>query len=259
MSKEVLVVYAKKLGLPCNGPLLDVAWNNLQNLTSSQQLMSLKISQAAQSVISVILAAEKFGHQFNQSEARKFSGLSNKIFLANLKTVRSEFGVDKILSLEEVAVTLGCPSARAKAAKCLENYSSFMKRTVGLKREKEIPIHSNLYICSAVAVACKELKLKFDRKKLVQLSGETKAKLDDTIASLSESQTAVEDDKPNPRSKKRNILESIEESANNQPEQEEESQETRKKFLRLNEDDQEFDMVEYLTWKQKMLKLAGLV
>lgn len=100
------------------------------------------------------------------------SGLSGSKFRGQLLAIGQMLGVNQRVTIHDLAVTLSALAAENLAKEALELYT---KQTYGI--DANMP----LYQSAALLAACVQLKLKPDKKKLLESSGAQKKVFDKTV------------------------------------------------------------------------------
>ena len=107
----------------------------------------------------------------------KLSGLNNVKYRIQLQTLGQLLGVDLHVTISDLAIMHSAHSAEALANEALQLYTS---NTFGI--DAQLP----LYQAAALLAACKCLKLKPDKKKLLDCSGAQKKVFDKTVDAIFE-------------------------------------------------------------------------
>ncbi|XP_037672403.1 origin recognition complex subunit 6 isoform X2 [Choloepus didactylus] len=104
----------------------------------------------------------------------KLSGLNKKVYQSCLKSFECLLGLNSNIGIRDLAVQFGCTEAVNMASKILESYESSLPKT----QKVELDLSRPLFTTAALLSACRILKLKVDKNKMVITSGVKKAIFD---------------------------------------------------------------------------------
>ncbi len=259
-----LVDYCRRLGLQKEPALLKLAQERLRLLGRCGTVTACRVSSTCQTVLALHLASTsgKQEQQVNVKDAAKLSGMKRDKYQNLMENVRKELGLTKIVTVEEVAVKLGCAQKRKEAADVLGKFSTISKSKMSASARRNANFNKSKYVCAAVAVVCQgKNKVKLDKAKLAELSGVTKRELDALVKSMAE--TIKDEQKETSEEEDRDVAAEIAKTPNKKRPAEVTANGggSSSKSYRLNVDvdeDFEFDMEEYEQWKAKILKQAGI-
>ncbi|XP_075694540.1 origin recognition complex subunit 6 isoform X2 [Rhinoderma darwinii] len=194
------------------------------------------------------LAAASLNQPIDKDYLVRLSGLNKKVYLSCLKSFECLLGVDSKLSIRDVAVQHGCTEAINTASKILNRYESSLPQA----QQEDLDLSKPLFITAALCAACRCLKLKVEKNKLLAASGVKKdiferllILLEKIGAQICQENTAITQQ---PRKKQRTLLECIE-----QDRASDEDEEIPRKQARTEDGNKERD---YEEWKKNILENA---
>ncbi|XP_013975113.1 origin recognition complex subunit 6 isoform X4 [Canis lupus familiaris] len=104
----------------------------------------------------------------------KLSGLNKKMYQSCLKSFECLLGLKSSIGIRDLAVQFSCTEAVNMASKILQSYKSSLPQT----QQLDLDLSRPLFTTAALLSACKILKLKVDKNKMVATSGVKKAVFD---------------------------------------------------------------------------------
>ncbi|XP_011372047.1 origin recognition complex subunit 6 [Pteropus vampyrus] len=104
----------------------------------------------------------------------KLSGLNKRTYLSCLKSFECLLGLSSNIGIRDLAVQFSCTEAVSTAATLLQSYESSLPQT----QQEGLDLSRPLFTSAALLSACKILKLKVDKNKMVATSGVKKAIFD---------------------------------------------------------------------------------
>ena len=258
-----LVKFAHQLGVGDRQDIVSAAKDYQRRIQSFPAAVksSLSLSASAEAVISVDIACQQLGHSsgLDTKTSAKLAGLKHKLYGNCVKNVIAKLGLEKTTAtVEEVAVKAGCSQVRSQALKMLELYKVSFKKSLNEARRKDVDLETALFRCAAVGAAAKEAKTKPDKTVLTEMSGESRSKLDETVAKILEAfetdkkqKAASAGNKTPLANRAKSLLEKIRDD-------EAEISVSPSKIAKDTQDDggYKFDPVEYNRWKESILRRA---
>ncbi|XP_073416918.1 origin recognition complex subunit 6 isoform X2 [Dendrobates tinctorius] len=204
-------------------------------------------------VMCLQLAAAALNHPIDKDYLIRLSGLNRKVYLSCLRSFECLLEVDARLSLRDLAIQHGCLEAVSTASKILSRYESGLPQA----QQEDLDLSKPLFITAALYAACRCLKFKAEKNKLLAASGVRKniferlcVQLEKIGAQICQENTAITQQ---PRRKQRTLLECIERDRASDDE-EEDDEEIPRKQARVDPADKERD---YEEWKRKILENAA--
>ncbi|KAL8194916.1 UNVERIFIED_CONTAM: Origin of replication complex subunit 6 [Gekko kuhli] len=140
----------------------------------------VQMTATSNAVICLDLAASFMKHPVDKSYVVKLSGLNKAAYQSCLRSFESLLGVHSSVSIRDLAVQFGCTEAVNVAAKILQRYESSLPGS----QQTDLDLSKPLFTTAALLTACRCLKLKVDKNKMVATSGVKKAIFDRLCSQL---------------------------------------------------------------------------
>ncbi|KAL3860252.1 hypothetical protein ACJMK2_010401 [Sinanodonta woodiana] len=211
---------------------------------SSTSLSALKLTGSSKIVLSLDLAASTCSHAVDKANVVRLSGLQKKLYCSALKAVENLLDLQEKTSIKELAVQFGCTGAITLAQEALHSY----EEDYNSKACQEMDFTTLLFQGAALCAACRNLKLKMDRIKLVQKIGVKKTIFDRLVADLERHVIKVlESKKIVTKKRSRTLLDEVEKQL-------QESLEPNPKAQKIDETTKK---VNYAEWKKRILESAA--
>lgn len=235
MADKLVTIFAGKLGIYSPKVISKASELNrlLEVKASSQAFRFLNVTAAAQVVICLEFAAQISNIPIDKNEAIKLSGLKKRIYqnchhaLGNILDVRSA------ANIPDLGIQFGCLQAVQLAESILQRYRDSLQAKYAFS---QIDISKPVYTVVAFYTACRILKVKVDKQKLMELSREQKM----TILPLMEEMNKIASEIPVSAPKKcKRKADSIETGTGDFP--------ARKQKVKIEDED-------YNEWKERMLQ-----
>ncbi|XP_005393032.1 PREDICTED: origin recognition complex subunit 6 isoform X2 [Chinchilla lanigera] len=173
----------------------------------------------------------------------KLSGLNKKMYQSCLKSFECLLDMNSNIGIKDLAVQFSCTEAVNMASKILQSYESSLPQTP----QVDLDLSRPLFTTAALLSACKILKLKVDKNKMVAMAGVKKSIFDRLCKQLEKTGQQIDKgrDLARPlRKKKRTVIESLAEEIKKV----EEIPHKRQKDEDVTQD--------YEEWKRKILENA---
>ncbi|XP_066149989.1 origin recognition complex subunit 6 [Euwallacea fornicatus] len=119
------------------------------------------LNNQAKIVLCLDLASQCLGRHIDKETALLLSGFKKSLYQNHLNTLEKLLELDKIISISDVCVQLGCMSIKEDAEAILGKYQKS-----GNFKDMEHP----QYVAAATYLACKVKKIPLDKQKLVSIS-----------------------------------------------------------------------------------------
>ncbi|XP_072202597.1 origin recognition complex subunit 6 [Excalfactoria chinensis] len=104
----------------------------------------------------------------------RLSGLNKTAYQSSMKALECLLGVNARLGMRDLAVQLCCTEAVSAASGILQRYESSLPEA----QKMDLDFSNPLFITAALFTACRCLKLKVDKAKMLAVSGVKKAMFD---------------------------------------------------------------------------------
>ncbi|XP_044901852.1 origin recognition complex subunit 6 isoform X3 [Felis catus] len=175
----------------------------------------------------------------------KLSGLNKKMYQSRLKSFECLLGLNSNIGIRDLAVQFSCTEAVNMASKILQSYESSLPQT----QQLDLDLSRPLFTTAALLSACKVLKLKVDKNKMVATSGVKKAIFDRLCKQLEkigqQADREAGDSATPPQKKKKTMVEPP-------------AKETEKVVDRPHKLQKDEDLTQdYEEWKRKILENAA--
>ncbi|XP_057609985.1 origin recognition complex subunit 6 [Chionomys nivalis] len=173
MESELVRRLAPRLGLAEPG-VLRKAEEYLRLSKVKCTGLSAHSSETSSAVICLDLAAACMECPLDRAYLIKLSGLNKKMYQSYLKSFECLLGLNSNIGIRDLAVQFGCTEAVNMASKILQSYESSLAET----QRADLDLSRPLFTTAALLSACKILKLKVDKTKMISTSGVKKAIFD---------------------------------------------------------------------------------
>ncbi|XP_056381681.1 origin recognition complex subunit 6 isoform X2 [Hyla sarda] len=235
------------------------AWKGTQKAEEFLRLSQVKCTglsalttATSSAVMCLQLAATSLHHPIDKDYLVQLSGLNKKVYLSCLKSFECLLGVDSKLSIRDLAVQYGCMEAVNTASKILNRYESSLPQA----QQESLELSKPLFITAALYAACRCLKLKVEKNKLLATSGVKKGiferlcnQLEKIGAQVCQENAAITQQ---PRKKQKTLLECV--VKDEASDEEDEDEEIPRKHVCTEAENKEKD---YEEWKRRILENAA--
>ncbi|KAG8144080.1 hypothetical protein E2320_001200 [Naja naja] len=169
MEREVLQRWAAQLGISTPGVIRKAEeYLRLSHVKCAPLLAQLSPTSSA--VICLDLAATFTRNPVDKSYFVKLSGLNRATYQRYLRSFESLLALQSNFGIREVAIQFSCLDAAKLASKILQSLPEVQQVALDLSKP--------LFTTVALFTACKSLKLKVDKTKMVTVSGVKKTIFD---------------------------------------------------------------------------------
>ncbi|XP_058530035.1 origin recognition complex subunit 6 isoform X1 [Ochotona princeps] len=173
MGSALLERFAPRLGL-ADPLVLRKAEEYLRLSQVKCAGLSARTTETSNAVMCLDLAASCMKYPLDRAYLIKLSGLNKKMYQSCLKSFECLLGLNSNVGIRDLAVQFSCTEAVNMASKILQSYESSLPQT----QQVELDLSRPLFTTAAVLSACRILKLKVDKNKMVAASGVKKAIFD---------------------------------------------------------------------------------
>ncbi|XP_043351384.1 origin recognition complex subunit 6 isoform X3 [Dermochelys coriacea] len=139
-----------------------------------------QMTATSNAVMCLDLAAGYMQHPVDKSYLVKLSGLNKRTYQSCMKSFECLLGLNSNLGIRDLAVQFCCTEAVNTASKILQRYESSLSEM----QQMDLDLSKPLFTTAALFTACRCLKLKVDKKKMVDTSGVKKAIFDRLCSQL---------------------------------------------------------------------------
>ncbi|CAK6436559.1 unnamed protein product [Pipistrellus nathusii] len=136
--------------------------------------LAARTSETSSAVMCLDLAAACRSCPLDRAYVAKLAGVNKKAYQSRLKSFECLLGLNSSVGIQDLAVQFGCTEAVALAAQTLQSYEASLPQT----QQADLDLSRPLFTAAALLTACKILKLKVDKNKMVATSGVKKAIFD---------------------------------------------------------------------------------
>ncbi|NXU58005.1 ORC6 protein, partial [Turnix velox] len=133
-----------------------------------------QVTATGSAVMCLDLAAAFMKRPVDRSYFVKLSGLNKTTYQSSMKSLECLLEVNSRLGMRDLAVQFCCSEAVSTASKILQRYESSLSEA----QQMDLDFSKPLFITAALFTACRCLKLKLDKTKILATSGVKKAIFD---------------------------------------------------------------------------------
>ncbi|KAM6354120.1 origin recognition complex subunit 6 isoform 1-T1 [Alca torda] len=133
-----------------------------------------QMTATSSAVMCLDLAAGFMKQPIDKSYFVKLSGLNKTTYQSSMKSLECLLEVNPRLGMRDLAVQFCCTEAVSTASKILQRYESSLSEA----QQMDLDFSKPLFITAALFTACRCLKLKVDKTKMLATSGVKKAIFD---------------------------------------------------------------------------------
>ncbi|XP_030652778.1 origin recognition complex subunit 6-like isoform X2 [Nomascus leucogenys] len=173
MGSELIRRLAPRLGL-AEPDMLRKAEEYLRLSRVKCVGLSARTTETSSAVMCLDLAASWMKCPLDRAYLIKLSGLNKETYQSCLKSFECLLGLNSNIGIRDLAVQFSCTEAVNMASKILKSYESSLPQT----QQVDLDLSRPLFTSAALLSACKILKLKVDKNKMVATSGVKKAIFD---------------------------------------------------------------------------------
>ncbi|XP_044283980.1 origin recognition complex subunit 6 isoform X2 [Varanus komodoensis] len=166
MERGLVERLAPKLGITAAG-VIRKAEEYLRLSQVKCATLLVQMTSTSSAVICLDLAASFTKNPVDKSYLVKLSGLSKTAYQSCLRSFESLLGMNSNLGIQELAVQFCCLEAVNMASKILQRYASSLPEA----QQMDLDLSKPLFRTAALFTACRCLKIKVDKTKMVAASG----------------------------------------------------------------------------------------
>ncbi|NXV56656.1 ORC6 protein, partial [Molothrus ater] len=133
-----------------------------------------QMTATSSAVMCLDLAASFMKQPVDKSYCVKLSGLNKTTYQSSMKSLECLLGVNQRLGMRDLAVQFCCSEAVNTASEILQRYECSLSEA----QRADLDFSKPLFVTAALCTACRCLKLKVDKTKMVATSGVKKAIFD---------------------------------------------------------------------------------
>ncbi|XP_033755547.1 origin recognition complex subunit 6-like [Pecten maximus] len=248
MSKQPISAMSSKLGISSQ--------RTIQKAKELQQLMEIRVGSGSLDALGITgscplimcldLAASATGQPLTKTEAIRLSGVNKKVYANGLRALESMLEIEVKQTIKDLAIQFGCSGAVTLAEQALQRYEESHNSKSCTEMDFSVP----MFQASALYAACRKLKTKVDRKKIVEVCGIKRTTFDRLVADLEKLAETIIDEQSKVKStnKKRpkSLMDDVERFM----------QEGENKREKTDDAEENGGNVDYNDWKRKILEKA---
>ncbi|XP_069112439.1 origin recognition complex subunit 6-like [Argopecten irradians] len=248
MSKQPICTMASKLGISSQ--------RTIQKAKELQQLMDIRVGSGSLDALGITgscplimcldLAASTTGQALTKTEAIRLSGVNKKVYGNGLRALESMLDIEVKQTIKDLAVQFGCSGAITLAEQALQRYEESHNSKSCTEMDFSVP----MFQAASLYAACRKLKTKVDRKKIVEVCGIKRTTFDRLVADLEKQVDTIigEQGKMKTMNKKRpkSLMDNVERHM----------QEEENKKAKTDNSEESGGNVDYNDWKRKILEKA---
>ncbi|XP_064375671.1 origin recognition complex subunit 6 isoform X2 [Dromaius novaehollandiae] len=151
-----------------------------------------QLTATSSAVMCLDLAASFMKQPADKSSFVKLSGLNKTTYLSSVKSLECLLGVNSRLGIRDLAVQFCCTEAVSTASKILQRYESSLSEV----QQTDLDFSKPLFTTAALFTACRQLKIKVDKSKMVATSGVKKAIFERLCSQLEKMSQQLSNDVP---------------------------------------------------------------
>ncbi|XP_067158640.1 origin recognition complex subunit 6 isoform X2 [Apteryx mantelli] len=151
-----------------------------------------QMTATSSAVMCLDLAASFMKQPVDKSYCVKLSGLNKTTYQSSVKSLECLLGVNSRLGMRDLAVQFCCMEAVSTASKILQRYESSLSEA----QQMDLDFSKPLFTTAALFTACRQLKLKVDKSKMVATSGVKKAIFERLCSQLEKMSQQLSNDVP---------------------------------------------------------------
>lgn len=136
--------------------------------------LTAHVTATGLAVMCLELAARCAKHPAGKSSFVKLSGLNRTAYQSSMQALECLLGLNARLGMRDLAVRFCCTEAVKAASEILQRYESSLPEA----QQIDLDFSKPLFITAALFTACRCLKLKVDKAKMLAISGVKKAIFD---------------------------------------------------------------------------------
>ncbi|ELU18244.1 hypothetical protein CAPTEDRAFT_210715 [Capitella teleta] len=210
---------------------------------SCSTLSSLNLTSSAAAVLCLDLAALECSVPLERLQAVRLSGMQKPAYNNALCCLQRLLDLQSKVSIPDLAIQCGCPTARPLAIRILNRYKS---EHCGSDAAE---LSASLFNTAALYMACRKMKLKADKSRMVGLTGVKRPTFDRLLAQMERHADAIIAEKSESSAVGSHGSKSFLESLENMPSDD-------KQMHSISHLDEEADLEKYSIWKKRILTEA---
>ncbi|KAM9374201.1 origin recognition complex subunit 6 [Phaethornis superciliosus] len=204
-----------------------------------------QMTATSSAVMCLDLAAGFMKQPVDKSNFVKLSGLNKTTYQSSMKSLECLLEVNPRLGMRDLAVQFCCTEAVNTASKILERYESSLSEA----QQMGLDFSKPLFITAALFTACRCLKLKVDKTKMLATSGVKKAIFDRLCNQMEKMSQKLSSDVPQTAETPESLQTELEHSEKEDGPEDDEEMPCKRPKTETEQD--------YEEWKKKILENAA--
>ncbi|NXF93288.1 ORC6 protein, partial [Eubucco bourcierii] len=244
MERGAVSALAARLGLADPGVIRKAEEYLRLSQVKCTGLMA-QMTATSNAVICLDLAASFMKQPIDKSYFVKLSGLNKMTYQSSMKSLECLLEVNPRLGMRDLAVQFCCTEAVNTASKILQRYEFSLSEA----QRKDLDFSKPLFLSAALFTACRCLKLKVDKTKILATSGVKKAIFDRLCSQLEKISQQLSKDDPLSAETAENLNINLEHCEKQGASEDDEEMPCKRPKTETNQD--------YEEWKKKILENAA--
>ncbi|KAM6354122.1 origin recognition complex subunit 6 isoform 3-T3 [Alca torda] len=204
-----------------------------------------QMTATSSAVMCLDLAAGFMKQPIDKSYFVKLSGLNKTTYQSSMKSLECLLEVNPRLGMRDLAVQFCCTEAVSTASKILQRYESSLSEA----QQMDLDFSKPLFITAALFTACRCLKLKVDKTKMLATSGVKKAIFDRLCNQLEKISQQLREDVPLAAETPESLQTNLEHCEREDGSEDDEDMPCKRPKTEMKQD--------YEEWKKKILENAA--
>ncbi|XP_054426271.1 origin recognition complex subunit 6 [Pteronotus mesoamericanus] len=173
MESGLIPRLARRLGIP-EPEVLRKAEEYLRLSRVRCAALAARTTETGRAAVCLDLAAACARCPLDRAYLTTLSGLNKKTYQSCLKSFECLLGLNSSVGIRDLAVQFSCTEAVSLASRVLQSYQASLLQA----QQADLDLSRPLFTTAALLTACRILKLKVDKDKMVATSGVKKAIFD---------------------------------------------------------------------------------
>ncbi|XP_023790733.1 origin recognition complex subunit 6 [Cyanistes caeruleus] len=204
-----------------------------------------QMTATSTAVMCLDLAASFMKQPVDKSYCVKLAGLNKTTYQSSMKSLECLLEVNQRLGMRDLAVQFCCSEAVNMASEILQRYEGSLSKA----QRADLDLSKPLFITAALCTACRCLKLKVDKTKMLATSGVKKAIFDRLCNQLEKISQQLSKDVPPAAETPDSLQSTLEQCEQEDGSEEDEEVPCKQPKTETNQD--------YEEWKKKILENAA--
>ncbi|XP_002740148.3 origin recognition complex subunit 6-like [Saccoglossus kowalevskii] len=186
MEDQIVKTLAPKLGI--HSAMIIRKASELIRLSevrlSSSSFSTLNMTGSCKAVMCLDLASSSMEQPVSKNTAIRLAGVNKKMYSSIFQTLENALDLQPRLTARDVAVQFGCVQATSLAQKIQQRYETDVSCSESPNQQDAIDFRKPMYPSAAVYVACRCLKIRVDKTKVLSIAGVKRSTFDKLCGAL---------------------------------------------------------------------------